>query len=144
MADSYTVSQAAALLGVTDRRVRQLAAAGTLPVVGEHPTRLDAVAVIAARSQRASRQADQTPAANQSGAVLDVDQLRAMVGAIVGEILPRALEGRDRVEELLQTELAQARAQAAAAEATAAQLRLEMEQLRAGKRWRKKAKKAKK
>lgn len=122
--ESYTVRQAASLLGVSDRRVRQMAASGALPVVAEHPTRLEALAVIEERKRRASQ-----PAEAATPIPADPDYLRTLVAAIIGEILPRALEGRDRVEEILRGDLA-------AAKAEAAQLRAELEAKKAksGKR----------
>jgi hypothetical protein len=130
--ESYTVRQAASLLGVSDRRVRQMAASGALPIVGEHPTRLEALAVIEERKRRASQPAEAaTPVAT------DPDYLRTLVVAIVGEILPRALEGRDRVEEILREDLAAARAEAA-------QLRAELDETKAAKPWKRKKKKGKK
>jgi hypothetical protein len=130
--ESYTVRQAASLLGVSDRRVRQMAASGALPIVGEHPTRLEALAVIEERKRRASQ-----PAEAATPVTTDPDYLRTLVVAIVGEILPRALEGRDRVEEILREDLAAARAEAA-------QLRAELDETKAAKPWKRKKKKGKK
>lgn len=138
--ESYTVAETASLLGVSERRVRQMAADGRLPVVGEHPTRLAAQAVIEERKRRAITQAGQTTVA----ALNDPDQIRTLVTALVSELLPRALEGRDRVEEMLQAELAEARSRATQAEETAAQLRAEIEEMRSGKPWKRKKKKRKK
>jgi len=130
--DSYSVREAASLLGLSERRVRQMAAAGSLPIVAEHPTRLEALAVIEERKRRASQ-----PAEAATPVPTDPDYLRTLVAAIVGEILPRALEGRDRVEEILREDLAAARAEAA-------QLRSELEDAKAAKRWKRKGKKGKK
>ena len=130
--ESYTVRQAASLLNITERRVRQMAASGALPVVAEHPTRLEALAVIEERKRRASQ-----PAEAATPVPTDPDYLRSLVVAIVGEILPRALEGRDRVEEILREDLAAARAEAA-------QLRAELDEAKAAKPWKRKKKKGKK
>jgi hypothetical protein len=130
--ESYTVRQAASLLNITERRVRQMAAAGALPIVAEHPTRLEALAVIEERKRRAA-----APAEAPTPVPADPDYLRSLVVAIVGEILPRALEGRDRVEEILREDLAAARAEAA-------QLRAELDEAKAAKPWKRKKKKGKK
>jgi predicted transcriptional regulator len=106
--ESYTVRQAASLLGVSDRRVRQMAATGALPIVGEHPTRLEALAVIEERKRR-----ERTPKPEAPSQALDAAQLRELVAAIVADVVPLALEGQRRVEELLRDELAQSRAETA-------------------------------
>jgi DNA recombination-dependent growth factor C len=137
--DSYTVAEAASLLSVSQRRVRQMTAAGRFTVVGEHPTRLAAQAVLDERKRRAVNQIEQAVVP-----LNDPDQIRVLVTALVSELLPRALEGRDRVEQILQTELAEARAKADQAEQTAAQLRLELDVLRGSKAKKRKGKRRKK
>lgn len=101
--DTFTAGQAAALLGVSERRVRQLAASGVLAVVSEHPLRLSQVSVVDERKRRRAAPAPATPATGQS---LDADQIRELIHAIVSDILPLALEGRDRVENMLRDDLA--------------------------------------
>lgn len=109
--DSYSAAEAAALLGISERRVRQLAAAGALDVAQPKPLRLAALSVLAERDRRGSqpRRAPETPPVNAS---IDPEQLRELVRAIVADIVPLALEGRDRAEQILREELAAARAEA--------------------------------
>lgn len=109
--DTYSAAEAAALLAVSERRVRQLAAAGVLDVATSKPLRVTALSVLAERDRRGSRPRRQpeTPPANAS---IDPDQLRELVRAIVADVVPLALEGRDRAEQILREELAAARAEA--------------------------------
>lgn len=143
--DVYSPAEAAALLDVSERRIRQLAAAGTLEVVGEHPLRLAALSVLAERERRGVTTIRR---ASDSTLQPDAEAIRGLVTAIVSEIVPLALEGRDRVEDVLKTALAESRAEAMQLRAETAQLRAELEaaeRKKAGKKGRKaKAKKGKK
>lgn len=147
--DTYSPAEAAALLDVSERRIRQLAAAGTLEVIGEHPLRLAALSVLAERERRGITTVRR---ASDTAVATDVEGIRGLVAAIVGEILPLALEGRDRVEDVLKTALAESRAEAMQLRAETAQLRAELEAVerrkaakkgrktkgkKAGKGWRK-------
>lgn len=109
MADTYSARETAQLLGISERRVRQLAAAGTLDVAQEKPLRIDAVSVIEERKRR-KRSPKPEPSAAATG--LEPGQLREIVSAIVGDLLPLALEGQRRVEDSLREELAASRAEA--------------------------------
>jgi DNA-binding transcriptional MerR regulator len=108
MADTYSAGEAARLLGVSERRVRQLAAAGALDVAQDKPLRIGARSVIDERKRRERRPKPEAPAQG-----LEPDQLRELVSAIVADVVPLALEGQRRVEELLREELAQSRAETA-------------------------------
>lgn len=136
MADTYSAGDTAKLLGVSERRVRQLAVAGALDVVQEKPLRIAARSVIEERKRR-----ERTPKPEAPSQALDAAQLRELVAAIVADVVPLALEGQRRVEELLRDELAQSRAETA-------QLRAQLDERKAkrkakadagkgGKGWRK-------
>lgn len=118
--DTFTVAEAAKVLGVTPKRVRQVIASGTLQVIeGSNPARLSSADVIALRDQRKARQGRGTsrpgPQAQttQTVALEDVLTLaqtlteRALTAA--AESHAQALEARDRIEDHLKQELAQAR-----------------------------------
>lgn len=109
--ETYTARQAAQLMGRSERLVRQLAETGELVVVSRNPLRLDAASVKAARNKRKGklapgRQPVEPMTPEQLGSVV-----RDAVVSAVAEILPRALESRDRSEQLLRDELAKARAE---------------------------------
>ena len=108
MADTYSAGETAKLLGVSERRVRQLAVAGALDVAQEHPLRIGARSVLDERKRRERRPKPESPAQG-----LEPAQLRELVSAIVADVVPLALEGQRRVEELLRDELAQSRAETA-------------------------------
>lgn len=107
MADTYSAGETAKLLGVSERRVRQLAEAGHLDVVQAKPLRIAARSVIEERKRR-ERSHKPDPSAAPA---LDASQLRELVAAIVADVVPLALEGQRRVEELLREELAASRAE---------------------------------
>jgi hypothetical protein len=122
MADTYTVAQAAKVLDVTPKRVRQLIADGRLSVVaGTSPQRLDARAVHRHRDERAKQaKAKPGPSSTSSsrGPVMAVSDVLEMFRAEQARAIEaqesnfqQALAARDRVEELLRDELAQARAE---------------------------------
>lgn len=109
--DSYTAREAAQLIGRSERLVRQLAERGELVVLSRDPLRLDGASVRAARAKRKGKAAPGRPAPEP----LTPEQLSAVVRdavvSAVSEILPRALESRDRSEQLLRDELARTRAE---------------------------------
>lgn len=114
MPDTYSAKDAARLLDVSERRVRQLFAAGTLTAATERPLRLDALSVLAERDKRRQEpsQRPQQPAAAPA-ATLDAEALRQLVAAIIADLLPRAIESQQRTEDMLRDELAAARAESA-------------------------------
>lgn len=109
MADTYSARETAQLLGISERRVRQLADSGALVVAQGKPLRLDAISVIEERKRRKRSPKPETSAA----AGLDAAQLRELVSAIMSDLLPLALEGQRRVEDTLREELAASRAETA-------------------------------
>lgn len=128
MSDTYTATEAARLLDVSDRRVRQLAATGTLTVAATNPLRLDALSVLAERDKRRTEPPRTRTAATATrtampAAALDAEQLRQLVAAIVADLLPRMIEAQRRTEDSLRDELAAARAETA-------QLRSELDSVR--------------
>jgi hypothetical protein len=109
--DSYTAREAAQLIGRSERLVRQLAERGELVVVSRDPLKLQGASVRAARAKRKGKPGPGRPAAEP----ITPEQLSAVVKdaviSAVAEILPRALESRDRSEQLLRDELARTRAE---------------------------------
>lgn len=114
--DTYSVIEAAKILGVSERRVRQLGETGRLRIVAHHPVRLAALDVLAEKEKRPARARRQETATAEPVALDPETQLRAMVSAVLQEMLPLMLEAKDsaarRIEEHLTTELAAARAEA--------------------------------
>lgn len=105
--DTYSAGQTAKLLGISERRVRQLAAAGALDVVQAKPLRISALSAIEERKRRKRAPKPESSA----GAGLDQQQLRELITAIISDVLPLALEGHRRVEDSLRDELAASRAE---------------------------------
>ena len=118
MTDTYSAGEAARLLGISERRARQLAAAGHLTVEQAKPLRISARSVIEERKRRERTPRSRSESSGPAG--LEPAQLREIVSAIVGDLLPLALEGQRRIEDSLREELAAARAEVA-------QLRAEQE-----------------
>jgi hypothetical protein len=146
---AYTVAQVAAVLGVTDRRVRQLVAEGQLPTVSTDPMTLEAAAVLERRNARAGHSRRSTALEGRPPSprviALPLDELRELLNAERADVLELLTAERAKREELersererLTTELAKAtaeaqterlRAEQAAAERDA--LAAELERLRA-------------
>ena len=118
MTDTYSAGEAARLLGISERRARQLAAAGHLTIKQAKPLRITARSVIEERKRRERTPRSRSESSGPAG--LEPAQLREIVSAIVGDLLPLALEGQRRIEDSLREELAAARAEVA-------QLRAEQE-----------------
>ena len=110
MADTYTARETAQLLGISERRVRQLADSGALVVAQDKPLRLDAISVI---EERKRRKRSPKPEPSATGLGLDQAQLRELVTAIISDLMPLALEGQRRVEDSLREDLAASRAETA-------------------------------
>ena len=106
--DTYSAGQTAKLLGISERRVRQLAAAGALDVVQPKPLRISALSAIEERKRRKRSPKPETSAAGP----VDQAQLRELITAIISDLMPLALEGQRRVEDSLREELAASRAEA--------------------------------
>lgn len=110
-ADTYTVAEAATLLGVTPKRVRQMIAEGKLsPVKGSNPTRLPARAVIAARDTRKRKPATAAPAGLIP--LADVAALIDQAREAAERSARLQLEAREAVEATLREALAEAQARA--------------------------------
>lgn len=110
MADTYSARETAQLLGISERRVRQLADSGALDVAQDKPLRISAISVI---EERKRRKRTHKPETSVAGAGLEPGQLRELVAAIISDLLPLALEGQRRVEDTLREELAASRAETA-------------------------------
>jgi hypothetical protein len=78
--DSYSCTEAARLLGVSARRVRQLAEEGRLGIVQESPLRVSALEVITLRDNRKKEGIKPKPKTN-SQAVLNLELLQALEAA---------------------------------------------------------------
>ncbi|HZU73540.1 MAG TPA: helix-turn-helix domain-containing protein [Acidimicrobiales bacterium] len=116
--DTYTAAQAAELLGVSERRIRQLVAEGKLP--GRRGTdgvvRIRQQAVNEERKKRrasAPRKAAATPRAARAAArpaPVDVDELAQAVASAVGQRIEGQLEITRKAESLVRQELDEERA----------------------------------
>ncbi len=151
--DTYTAAQAAQILGITERRGRQLVAQGTLS--GERATdgavRISQQAVseerkrrrkagVSARSGRGARDGN-SGASGRKGAgaaePVDVGSLAEAVAAAVGQRLEGQLEITRRAESLVRQELDEERARRIGLEAQlrAAEARVaELQELQARRR----------
>lgn len=137
MADTYTVAQAAQILGISERRVRQLVADGQLP--GERASngslRLPQAAVNRERKSRRKTSA-RKPAETRgngsraSAAPIDVDELASAVASAVGTKLEGQLEITRRAETLVRQELDEERARRMESEARLSSAEAEVERLR--------------
>jgi hypothetical protein len=117
-ADDYSATEAARLLGLSPKRVRQLAAAGRLEVVQESPLRVSAVSVIAERNERGVHTQQSAAAESDSLAIA-----RAALEELARsrEALERLYQERQAISERREADLvaalADARARAETAEA---------------------------
>ena len=131
--DVVTARQAAHIIGVSERRVRQLCESGDLPTAQPRPLKVPVKACLEMRRHR-----DKQTKPPETVAQLD---LRRIVGEVAEALLPKALEAaasdRDRadqarehaweqVETGLQNELAAARAHIAHLEHELATTRTEL------------------
>ncbi|HET6793249.1 MAG TPA: helix-turn-helix domain-containing protein [Acidimicrobiales bacterium] len=129
--DTYTAAQAAELLGVSERRIRQLVAEGKLP--GDRAA--DGTVHIAQQAVNDERKRRrQSPRARASKAVaprsttrraanasVDVDALADAVASAVGQKIEGQLEITRRAESLVRGELDEERARRMEAEAKLAE-----------------------
>jgi hypothetical protein len=120
--DTVTVAQAATLLGITPKRIRQLIGEGRLPTIaGTSPVALPTPAVLAerdAREAKAKRGGAKRPGITPAAQVVALDDVLALVRSgnsraieAAESSFAQALAARDRVEKLLQDELAATRAE---------------------------------
>lgn len=128
--DSYSVAEASRLLGVSEKRVRQLVAGSRLvPVEGSSPLRIEAKSVLQERERRKESPPRTGPA--PGGSTVNADEVFRMASEIASSVAREsvrlALESaepvrkeaeaiRDRTEEALRLALAEAEARATTAE----------------------------
>jgi excisionase family DNA binding protein len=127
--DTYSAAQAAEIIGVSERRIRQLVAEGKLPGRrGRDGTvRIPQQAVNEERRKRRSGPsaagrvrkpaASTTTAAGRKPAAVDVDALATAVASAVGQRIEGQLEVTRRAESLVRAELDEERARRTQAEA---------------------------
>lgn len=145
MAEGYRVADAARVLGVSPKRVRQLIQEGRLPVVeGSSPIAVEVEAVHRERDRRRHRPASTPgPAPTPAAVAVSVEDLLAYAERITARALDAAMAdrraadaARDQAEDLLRASLAEATQRAEAAEAEAQELRERL----ASKPWKRKGK----
>lgn len=138
MADTYTVAQAAQILGISERRVRQLVSGGGLPAErhASGSLLLPQAAVNAERKARRARNGGSPSGRNvaegrkasapASAPLVDIDELASAVASAVGTRLEGQMEITRKAESLVREELDEERARRTAAEArlAAAETRL--------------------
>lgn len=137
-AESYTVAEAAKVLGRSTKRVRQMLTEGKLEALPDtQPVRLAAQQVNDLRAELRTQGARPGPAPQQTG--LTFAQVKELVESLTTKALEAgaseraaAERARDATEEALRNELAEARARAQQLEA---QLAEQQETARKGKRW---------
>lgn len=117
--DGYSAAAAAQVLGVSERRVRQLVTAGTLPALTLSPLRLPQQAVHAERDRR-RRSAPRTSVRRPPAGGPEAPDVKALVEATVKALLPLMLAPAERAEADAKAQLAEERALRLAAEARAA------------------------
>lgn len=120
MSESYTATEAAKILKVSPRRVRQLAEAGRLMVTQESPLRVSALSVVALKEERKELPKQRT--AKPSGtATTKQPPLADLVAALNEARSAGAAEARAALELVTNEQRARAeRAEQRAAEAEAA------------------------
>ena len=120
-ADTYSAAQAAELIGVSERRIRQLVAEGKLPGkrTRDGTVRIPQQAVNEERRKRrgsapagrARKQATSAPTrSTRKAEPVDVDALATAVASAVGQRIEGQLEITRRAESLIRAELDEERA----------------------------------
>jgi excisionase family DNA binding protein len=137
MADTYTVAQAAQILGISERRVRQLVNDGKLAAerAANGSLRLPQAAVNSERKTRRKTSARKSPevrgnAPKASAPEFDVDHLASAVASAIGSRIEGQLEITRRAETLVRQELDEERAKRMEVEARLASSEAEVERLR--------------
>ncbi len=130
--DTYSTAEAAQLLGVSERRVRQMVAEGALPASrnADGAFRLEQEAVNAERARRRAEAAESALAGEgpkRPAPAVDVAALAVVVEAAVG----RALAGQRAITERAESLLAAERAALEAERARRLELEVEVATLRA-------------
>lgn len=148
MAEGYRVADAARVLGVSPKRVRQLIAEGRLSAVPDaSPVTVEAESVHRERDRRKHRSVSTPGPEPMPGAVaVSVETLLEYAERITTRALDAAIAdrraadaARDQAEDRLRAALAEATQRAEAAEAEAAELRERLD----SKPWKRKGKKGK-
>jgi hypothetical protein len=139
--DGYTIAQASKIVGVSPRRIRQLAEEGRLEIVGEEPLKVLASAVIKLKEEKEIRDKEKeslpspSPNKNSSAGILQQlleaqesgrQQERLAITATVNEVRVRAERAEQRA---LEAENARRHA-----ESSLAAIQKELELLQAKKR----------
>ena len=141
--DTYTAAQAAELIGVSERRIRQLVAEGKLPGrrTADGTVRISQRAVTEERKKRrgttaAGRTRTAAPAAarprrrTSTSDDVDVDALATAVASAVGQRLEGQLEITRRAESLIRAELDEERARRLELEAKLAEAERKLSEAR--------------
>lgn len=129
--DTYTAAEAAKVIGVTVKRVRQMIAEGKLHPVPGIPGPLR-VPMVEAHELRTRRRQGPAPSGPRSGTVSVEEITRLLEKALEGQRqlieaeTARAHAARDRAEELLRTAHAEERARRIELEAEIAELRAQL------------------
>lgn len=117
--DVYSAAAAAKVLGVSERRVRQLVRAGSLPALSLSPLRVPQDAVHRERNRRRRSPPRTSVRSTPAGPPEEVD-VEALVERTVRALLPLMLAPAELAEEAALAALAEERALRVAAEARAA------------------------
>lgn len=139
MSAGYSVSETARLLGLGERRVRQLVSEGRLTALDQPgQVMLDREQVHLMRDQRKDQAKQPSPNAD----ALMREQIAFMQSALdaIERRDQRQIEARDRVEESLRDALAEAKMQTQQALSRVAELEEELRTIHAGKGWKKRKK----
>jgi hypothetical protein len=119
MADTYTATEAAKVLKVSPRRIRQLVEAGRLIAIEESPLRVSQLSVVALKEERKEQPKQRT--AKASGARTKQPPLSELVAALSEARAAGAAEARAALELVTSEQRERAeRAEQRAAEAEAA------------------------
>lgn len=143
--DVYTAAQAAQILGISERRVRQLVTEGKLPGTrgDDNVVRIPQQAVTderkrrrktdggGAKSQRESGTGTTARKSRAASSAVDVDELADKVATAVGQRITGTLEITQKAESLLRSELDEERAKRMQADAQLTQAQSEAAGLRA-------------
>jgi hypothetical protein len=141
--DSYTVAEAAKVLGRSTKRVRQMLAEGKLVALPDtQPVRLAAEQVNDLRQALRTQGPRTGPTPQPTG--LTYEQVQALVDTLTTKALEAAASdraaadrARDATEEALRNELAEARARAVTLEAQMQAIQASKDAERSRKWWRK-------
>lgn len=115
--DSFTVAEAAKVLSLSPKRIRQLIAQGTLSTIKDSsPLRVVSVEVLAMRDQRRRTEGGPRPGPQGTPQVVSLPDVLTLAQAITQRAITasddshaKVLQARDRVEDHLKAELARAR-----------------------------------